>query len=91
MATGKVKWFDTDKDYGFIRPDEGGGDVFVPPGVVTVFERPLLHEGLRVRFDPVRTPNGNVSAIQVHLAPADDPANNDLPANIGPGEQAGNG
>lgn len=41
MPTGKVKWFNAAKGYGFIEPDEGQGDVFVH---VSAVERAGLHE-----------------------------------------------
>jgi CspA family cold shock protein len=51
MATGKVKWFNAAKGFGFIQPDDGGQDVFVH---VSALERAGLHqldEGQPVAFD----------------------------------------
>ncbi len=51
MATGTVKWFNGQKGYGFIQPDDGGNDVFVH---ITAVERAglgRLHEGQKVSFD----------------------------------------
>ena len=41
MATGTVKWFNGQKGYGFIQPDDGGRDVFVH---ITAVERAGLYE-----------------------------------------------
>ncbi|MGW8205593.1 MAG: cold-shock protein [Hyphomicrobiaceae bacterium] len=49
--TGIVKFFNTQKGYGFITPDDGGNDVFVH---VTAVERSgigLLNEGMRISFE----------------------------------------
>ena len=51
MATGTVKWFNGQKGYGFIQPDDGDNDVFVH---ITAVERAglgRLAEGQKVSFD----------------------------------------
>ena len=51
MATGTVKWFNEQKGYGFIQPDQGGKDVFVH---ISAVERPGLRglaEGLKVSYE----------------------------------------
>ena len=51
MPTGTVKWFNDDKGYGFVTPDEGGKDLFVHhTGIVGNGFR-SLEEGARVSFD----------------------------------------
>jgi CspA family cold shock protein len=53
MATGTVKFFNTQKGYGFIQPDDGSKDVFVH---ITAVERAgmrSLNEGQKVSFDIV--------------------------------------
>jgi CspA family cold shock protein len=51
MATGTVKWFNDDKGFGFITPDEGGKDLFVHhTGIVAQGFR-SLSEGARVSFE----------------------------------------
>jgi cold shock protein len=51
MATGTVKWFNSQKGYGFIQPDEGGNDVFVHISAVERAGWRTLNEGQRVSFD----------------------------------------
>jgi CspA family cold shock protein len=54
MATGTVKWFNGQKGYGFIQPDEGGADVFVH---ITAVQRSGLNgldEGQKVNYEIVQ-------------------------------------
>ena len=49
--TGTVKFFNTDKGYGFIHPDDGTRDVFVHVSAVTSSGLGTLNEGQRVSFE----------------------------------------
>jgi cold shock protein len=51
MATGKVKWFNTAKGFGFIQPDDGGPDIFVHVSAVERAGLNELDEGQTVSYD----------------------------------------
>ena len=53
MATGTVKWFNGQKGFGFIQPDDGGKDVFVHISAVERAGMSNLNEGQKVSFDVV--------------------------------------
>jgi cold shock protein len=64
MATGTVKWFNSQKGYGFIQPDDGGKDVFVH---ITAVERAGmggLAEGQKIKYD-VAMDRGKTSAVNL--------------------------
>ncbi len=51
MATGTVKWFNDQKGYGFIQPDQGGKDVFVHISAVERAGMRGLREGQKVTYE----------------------------------------
>jgi cold shock protein len=51
MSTGTVKWFNTQKGYGFIQPDDGGRDVFVHVTAVERAGMPELQEGQKIGYE----------------------------------------
>ena len=62
MATGKVKWFNTTKGYGFIMPDEGGSDAFVHISAVQKSGLAGLREGQQIEYELVEQRNGKMAA-----------------------------
>ena len=53
MATGTVKWFNSQKGYGFIQPSDGGKDVFVHISAVERAGLTTLNEGQKVSYELV--------------------------------------
>ena len=53
MTTGTVKWFNPDKGYGFIQPDDGGKDVFVHISAVEQSGLRNLQEGQKINYEVV--------------------------------------
>jgi CspA family cold shock protein len=51
MATGTVKWFSSEKGFGFITPDEGGTDMFVHHSEIQMSGYASLDEGQKVSYE----------------------------------------
>ena len=64
MTTGTVKWFNSQKGFGFIAPDGGGNDVFVHISAVEQAGLSTLNEGQNVSFDLVADRRTGKSAAQ---------------------------
>jgi len=67
MPIGTVKWFNPTKGYGFIQPQDGGGDVFVHISAVQQAGMATLAEGQKVSFDVLRE-RGREAASNLRLA-----------------------
>lgn len=68
MATGTVKWFNAQKGYGFIQPDDGSNDVFVHISAVERAGISHLNEGQKLSYELERGNQGKTSAVNLKSA-----------------------
>lgn len=67
MATGTVKWFNSQKGFGFIQPSDGSGDVFVHISAVERSGMRGLNEGQKISYE-LTTEKGKTSATNLQDA-----------------------
>ena len=68
MITGTVKFFNADKGYGFIQPEDGSGDAFVHIGAVEAAGMQTLDREQRVTYDLEKDGRGRTSAVNLQSA-----------------------
>lgn len=68
MTTGTVKFFNTDKGFGFIAPDGGGTDSFVHITAVQAAGMSTLDKDQRINFDLETDQRGRTSAVNLSVA-----------------------
>ena len=68
MSTGTVKWFNAQKGFGFIQPDDGGKDSFVHISAVHAAGMTSLQQDQRVSYEVERGKNGKESAVNLAAA-----------------------
>lgn len=68
MPTGTVKFFNADKGYGFIQPDDGGQDSFVHISAVERAGMVTLNKEQRVSYEVEMGKNGKASAVNLSAA-----------------------
>ncbi|WP_162496507.1 cold-shock protein [Bradyrhizobium canariense] len=67
MAIGTVKWFSATNGYGFIKPDDGGADVFVHLRAVEKAGYTDLVEGTRISYEAKPGRSGKIAAENLRL------------------------
>ena len=65
-GTGRVKWFNTTKGYGFITPDDNSKDIFVHISAIEKSGLTQLNENEKVSYE-IATANGKASATNIKL------------------------
>lgn len=58
MTLGTVKWFNVDKGFGFIAPEDGSADLFAHYSAIAGSGHRNLDEGQRVQFEVIQGPKG---------------------------------
>jgi CspA family cold shock protein len=67
MATGKVKWFDAKKGFGFITPDDGGKDAFLHVSALEAAGISSINDGQAVTYE-ITEQRGKEAAAEIQLA-----------------------
>jgi CspA family cold shock protein len=68
MITGTVKFFNADKGYGFIQPEDGSGDTFVHISAVEAAGMRTLDREQRLTYNLENDRNGRTSAVDLQAA-----------------------
>ena len=66
MATGKVKWFDAKKGFGFITPDEGGKDAFLHVSALQAANIQSVNDGQAVEYE-LTEQRGKMAASNIQV------------------------
>ena len=66
MATGKVKWFDAKKGFGFITPDDGGKDAFLHVSALQTANIKSVSDGQAVSYE-LTEQRGKMAASEIAL------------------------
>ena len=90
-ATGKVKWFDPGRGYGFISRDDGEGEIFVHRSAIQGEGLPSLNEGDRVEFEVVQGQKGPAAENVTKLTAPGDQGEDEDPGDQGNGDEGDQG